>query len=92
MLRSFLPESAGLISPDIGPWQANKCSLSCPAVDRFSELENLRRSIAMANPQSWALRREDAMALIRELQAVEGQLRQLRDGLTKLLKETGSPA
>ena len=40
-------------------------------VDRLSELESMRRSIAMLNPRASALDREEAMALLRELQDVE---------------------
>jgi len=37
------------------------------SVDRLSELEKMRRSIAMLNPRAAALDREEAMALLREL-------------------------
>jgi len=60
-----------------------------PSVDRLSELENMRRSIAMLNPRAAALDREEAMALLRELQEVEGRLRTLQDGLRKLLDDAG---
>ena len=56
-------------------------------MDRYSELESQRRSIAMANPGSMALDREDAMALISELQEAERRLRGLREGLRGLLEE-----
>ena len=54
-------------------------------VDRFSELENLRRSIAMLPPRAAALDREAAMALIVELTDAGDRLRRLRDGLSALL-------
>jgi hypothetical protein len=59
------------------------------AVDRSSELEALRRSMAMLLPGQAALDREQAMRLLRELQDVEGRVRVLRDGLRKLLDEEG---
>jgi len=62
-----------------------------PLVDRRSELENMRRSIAMLNPKASALDREQAMALLRELQEVEWRLRTLQDGLQKLLDAAGRP-
>jgi len=54
-------------------------------VDRLSELESMRRSIAMLNPRASALDREEAMALLRELQEVQRRLRTLRDGMRTLL-------
>ena len=62
-----------------------------PLVDRLSELENMRRSIAMLNPRAAALDREEAMALLRELQEVEWRLRALQDGLRELLDGPGRP-
>lgn len=59
-------------------------------MDRLHELESLRRSLAMANPQSWALRREEAMALLDEVQETERRLRRLREGLKQLLEEEKS--
>jgi len=56
-------------------------------VDRLSELESMRRSIAMLNPRASALDREEAMALLRELQDVERRLVALRDGLRRLLDD-----
>jgi len=38
-------------------------------------LENRRRSIAMLSPQGPALNREQAIALLEELQALQDQLR-----------------
>jgi hypothetical protein len=60
-------------------------------VDRYSELEDLRRSLAMLLPGSAALDREEAMALIAELQGVEERLRRLRDGVARVLREEGGP-
>ena len=57
-------------------------------MDRLSELETMRRSIAMLNPRASALDREEAMALLLELQDVERRLRTLRDGLRTLLDES----
>jgi len=54
-------------------------------MDRLSELESMRRSIAMLNPRASALDREEDMALLRELQDMERSLRALRDGLRRLL-------
>jgi len=45
----------------------------------------MRRSIAMLNPRASALDREEAMALLRELQEVQRRLRTLRDGMRTLL-------
>ena len=59
--------------------------------DRLSELESMRRSIAMLNPGASALDREEAMALLRELQDVEGRLRDLRNGPPKLLDDEKLP-
>ncbi len=50
-------------------------------VDRSSELESMRRSIAMLNPRAHAFDREDAMALLTELQELERRLWVLRQGL-----------
>ena len=58
---------------------------------RRHDWENHRRALAMANPESWALKREEAMALLAELQELEGQLRELRalrDGIVRLLDAT----
>jgi hypothetical protein len=57
-------------------------------VERRYELETLRRSLAMLRPGAPALDREEAMRLVRELQAFERQVRTLRQGLLHLLDET----
>ena len=51
------------------------------------ELESWRRSIAKVDPHSPALDREEAMALLRELQDMERRLRVLRDRLRRLLED-----
>jgi hypothetical protein len=61
------------------------------SVDRSSELEAMRRSIAMLVPGQAALDREEAMRLLREIQEVGGRLRSLQDGLRKLLDDDGRP-
>lgn len=66
-----------------GTW-ANICSY---IVERRYELETLRRSLAMLRPGAPALDREEAMRLVRELQAFERQVRTLREGLLRLLEE-----
>ena len=58
-----------------------------PFMDRSSELESIRRSIAMLNPRAAASDREEAMALLAELQEVQRRLGALRSGLRSLLKE-----
>ena len=61
-----------------------------PTMERQYELESLRRSLAMLRPGAPALDREEAMRLVRELQELEHQLRSLRQGLQRLLAESGS--
>jgi hypothetical protein len=56
-------------------------------VDRYQELEDLRRSLAMLPPGTKALDRKDAMRLLSELQQVEWRLRNLRDTLRWALGE-----
>jgi predicted nucleic acid-binding Zn-ribbon protein len=59
-----------------------------PSMDHFSELESMRRSIAMLNPcTARVLDREEAMALLQELQDVQRRLWSLRHELRKLLDE-----
>jgi len=62
-----------------------------PDMDRSSELESMRRSIAMLNPRAAALDREEAMALLAELQEVGRRLGALRSGLRRLLEDEGTP-
>jgi hypothetical protein len=57
-------------------------------MERRYELETLRRSLAMLRPGAPALDREEAMRLVRELQAFERQVRTLRQGLLRLLDQT----
>lgn len=59
------------------------------SVERFHELENLRRSLAMLPPGSAGLNREDAMRVIAECQALELRLQRLKDELQRLVWETG---
>jgi vacuolar-type H+-ATPase subunit D/Vma8 len=56
-------------------------------MERQYELESLRRSIAMLRVGAPALDREAAMVLVRELQALEQQIRRFRDGMQRLLDE-----
>ena len=58
-------------------------------MERRYELESLRRSLAMLQPGAPALDREEAMRLVRELQDLEHQLRWLREGLQRLLAQSG---
>jgi len=57
------------------------------AVDRYSELERWRRSVAMLPPGSAALDRESALRLLAELQGLEDRLRRLREGIAAVLAE-----
>jgi vacuolar-type H+-ATPase subunit D/Vma8 len=56
-------------------------------MDRLHELERMRRSIAMLEPGTKALSREEAMRLIAELQDLERRMRSLREALTGVLAE-----
>ena len=56
-------------------------------MDRYPDLESWRRSLAMANPGSAMMTREEGMALIAELQEAEDRLRRLRYELRKLLDD-----
>ncbi|HUJ64688.1 MAG TPA: hypothetical protein VLX59_04055 [Acidimicrobiales bacterium] len=59
-------------------------------MDRYYELEALRRSIGMLNPHAPnALSREKAIELVEELQVAEQRLRRLREGIGKLLEDEG---
>lgn len=57
------------------------------SVDRRCELENLRRSLAMLEPHAKALSREEAMALVHELQEAIGRLERMREGLRAVLED-----
>ena len=60
-------------------------------MERFHELENLRRSLAMLPPGSTAnLTREEVMRLLVELQSLDERLRQFRAGLERVLAEDKS--
>ena len=56
-------------------------------MDRYHELEDLRRSLAMAPPGSAGFDREASMRLLAELQKLELRLRRLRDGIERVLAE-----
>jgi hypothetical protein len=56
-------------------------------VRQREEIEQRRRSIAMLQPGSMAMTREDAMRLLGELGDVQQRLDRLRDGLRTLLDE-----
>jgi len=56
-------------------------------VDRYYELEDLRRSLAMLPPGTAALDREAAMGLLAELRALEERLRRLRGGIEQALAD-----
>ena len=57
-------------------------------MDRYSELEGIRRSLAMLPPNTPAgMSREDAMSLISELQGVEHRLKRLKDELQRVISE-----
>jgi vacuolar-type H+-ATPase subunit D/Vma8 len=58
-------------------------------MERQYELESLRRSIAMLRVGAPALDREADMVLVRELQALESEIRRLRDGIQRLLDDPG---
>jgi hypothetical protein len=61
------------------------------SMERFHELEDLRRSLAMLPPGSTAnLTREEAMVLLSELQALDERLRRFRSGLERVLAEDKS--
>ena len=58
------------------------------SVDRRSELENLRRSLAMLNPGATAsLSREEATRLISEVAELQARLDRLHVGLRQLVDE-----
>lgn len=56
-------------------------------MDRRHRLEVMRRSLAKLNPHQAALDREEALALLAELEEVDRALRELRAGLRDLLGE-----
>jgi hypothetical protein len=58
-------------------------------VDRYYQLEDLRRSLAMLPPGSAGLDREEAMALASELQQSIVRLRHLRDRIAVVLADEG---
>jgi hypothetical protein len=56
-------------------------------VDRYHELEDLRRSLAMLPPGSAGLSREQSMALASELQESITRHRRLRDRMAVVLAD-----
>ncbi len=69
--------------PSASPLRTYRIERMFVETDRQFELENLRRSIAMLRVGAPALDREAAMKLVRELQALEGQIRRLRAGMQR---------
>ena len=69
--------------PATGPPQPS------PRWGMLESIERLRRSIAMLQPGSMAMKREDAMRLLGELGDVQGRLDHLRAGLRALLDDDG---
>jgi hypothetical protein len=59
-------------------------------MDRLHELERMRRSIAMLQPSTMALDREEAMRLISEIQDLERRMGALREALTGVLENQKS--
>jgi hypothetical protein len=57
-------------------------------MERAVELENLRQKVLRLAPGSLAMAREDAVALIAELQETGQQIQALRDGLRQVLDES----
>jgi hypothetical protein len=65
------------------------CSVPSKLVDRRFEIERMRRSIAMLAPKARdALGREDALAVLLELQEVQGRLDTLKAELGRLAEES----
>jgi hypothetical protein len=62
--------------------------LPTPYMHGAIELANLRRSILLLPPGSMAMTREDAVALIAELQETGRRLRALRDALRQVMPES----
>jgi len=56
-------------------------------MDRYHELEDLRRSLAMLPTGAAGLTREEAMRLLVELQDLQARLSGLREGLRRLMDE-----
>ena len=55
--------------------------MTTPPNSNRHEIERIRRSVAMLPPGQKALSREDAMAMLRQLDSAERQLEQLRSVL-----------
>jgi hypothetical protein len=56
-------------------------------MDRYHQLEDLRRSLAMAPVGSPGLDREQAIALLAEAHALHGRLQRLKEGIERVLAE-----
>ncbi len=54
--------------------------------EQRARLEQLRRSLSMDRSGTGSLDRDQALQLIAELQATEARLRELREGLHRLLE------
>jgi hypothetical protein len=59
-------------------------------MDRYHELEDLRRSLAMASVGSPGLDREQAIALLAEAQGLHGRLQRMKEGVKRALAEDNS--
>ena len=86
-MRSKAGDYAVVTNSEASPLPGDPSERMFVPVDRFSELEAMRRSMAMLLPGQAALDREEAMRLLRELQEVESRFRSLRDGLRRLLDD-----
>jgi len=57
------------------------------SVERRYELESLRRSFVMLQPEARPLVRDQAVALVEELAELQERIRRMTDGLRRLLAE-----
>jgi len=57
------------------------------SVERRYELESLRRSFVMLQPEARPLVRDQAVALVEELAELQWRIRRMTDGLRQLLAE-----
>ena len=83
------PVVAASAHPSAATCPAGPTTYVRPVMERRYELESLRRSLAMLAPGAPALDTREAMKLVRELQDLEHQLRGLREGLQRLLAQSG---
>lgn len=78
------PRPAGRSAQSPFPTSANVCSLSSGNMEPW-EIEQLRRSIVMLSPgQTTALRREEALAVLDELQGIQRESRRYRELVEKI--------